>query len=154
MKYIFKQVDNISGHNAETTIEFSADTLSTILEHFEMFIRGSGFHPTGTLEFVDYEDPYTTPKFECAEENYEEENEETHEWTQTLRDDSEWPFPKQRPGDLNSDSTGSAVMDWTAAQLIRPPKMEDICPVCKIDTQTMLNHECWDKNCPKGKDAN
>jgi hypothetical protein len=155
MKYIFKQVDDISGHNAETTIEFSADYLPTILEHFEMFIRGSGFHPTGILEFVDYEDPYTTPKFECAEENYEDDDvEETHEWTQTLRDDSEWPFPKQRPGDLNSDTTGSAVMDWTAAQLIRPPKMEDICPVCKIDTQTMLNHECWDKNCPKGKDAN
>jgi len=154
MKYIFKQVDNISGHNAETTIEFSADTLSTILEHFEMFLRGSGFHPTGTLEFVDYEDPYTTPKFECAEENYEDENEETHEWTQTLRDDSEWPFPKQRPGDLNSDTTGSAVMDWTAAQLIRSPKMKDVCPVCTIDTQTMLNYECWDSNCPKGKDAN
>ena len=168
MKYIFKQVDDISGHNAETTIEFSADTLSTILEHFEMFIRGSGFHATGTLEFVDYEDPYTTPKFECAEENYEdddvedddveddavEDDEETHEWTQTIRDDSEWPFPKQRPGDLNSDTTGPAVMDWTAAQLIRPPKMEDICPVCKIDMKTMLNHECWDNNCPKGKDAN
>ena len=158
MKYIFKQVDDISGHNAETTIEFSADTLSTILEHFEMFLRGSGFHATGTLEFVDYEDPYTTPKFECAEEYYEdddvEDDEETHEWTQTLRDDSEWPFPKQRPGDLNSDTTGPAVMDWTAAQLIRPPKMEDICPVCKIDMKTMLNHECWDNNCPKGKDAN
>ena len=151
MKYIFKQVDDISGHNAETTIEFSADYLPTILEHFEMFLRGSGFHATGTLEFVDYEDPYTTPKFECAEENYEDDDvEETHEWTQTLRDDSEWPFPTQRPGDLN----GPAVMDWTAAQLIRPPKMEDVCPVCKIDNQTMLNHECWDKNCPKGKDAN
>ena len=155
MKYIFKQVDDISGHNAETTIEFSADYLPTILEHFEMFLRGSGFHATGTLEFVDYEDPYTTPKFECAEENYEDDDvEETHEWTQTLRDDSEWPFPKQRPGDLNSDSTGSAVMDWSAAQLIRPPKMEDVCPVCKIDMKTMLNHECWDNNCPKGKDAN
>ena len=151
MKYIFKQVDDISGHNAETTIEFSADYLPTILEHFEMFLRGSGFHATGTLEFVDYEDPYTTPKFECAEENYEDDDvEETHEWTQTLRDDSEWPFPKQRPGDLN----GPAVMDWTAAQLIRPPKMEDVCPVCKIDMKTMLNHECWDNNCPKGKDAN
>ena len=165
MKYIFKQIDDISGHKSETTIEFSADTLSTILEHFEMFIRGSGFHPTGTLEFVDYEDPYTTPKFECAEENYEDEDFEyveedfedenlNYEWTQTLRDDSEWPFPKQRPGDLNLDNTTSAVMDWTAAQLIRPPKMEDVCPVCKIDMQTMLTHECWDNNCPKGKDAN
>ena len=159
MKYIFKQVDDISGHNAETTIEFSADYLPTILEHFEMFLRGSGFHATGTLEFVDYEDPYTTPKFECAEENYEdddvEDDEETHEWTQTLRDDSEWPFPKQRPGDLNSDTTGSAVMDWTAEQLIHlKSTMQNVFPVCKIDTQTMLSHECWDKNCPKGKDAN
>jgi hypothetical protein len=174
MKYIFKQIDNISGRNAETTVEFSADSLTDILQHFEMFIRGSGFHPSGTLDFVDYDDPYTTPKFECAEEYYEDEENDTpyefdngplteeqlnqikktHEWTQTLRDDSEWPFPKQRPGDLNSDSTGPAVMDWTAAQLIRPPKMEDVCPICKIDMQTMSNHECWDSNCPKGKDAN
>ena len=154
MKYIFKQIDNISGHNTETTIEFDADYVPDILQHFEMFLRGSGFHQSGTLEFVDYEDPYTTPKFECAEENYEDENEETHEWTQTLRDDSEWPFPKQRPGDLNSDNTGSAVMDWTAAQLIRPPKMKDVCPICTIDMKTMLDHECWDSNCPKGKDAN
>ena len=143
MKYIFKQVDDISGHNAETTIEFSAEYLPDILQHFEMFLRGSGYHPTGTLEFVDEEECYGEP-----------EPEEEHEWTQPLRNDSEWPFPKQRPGDLNSDTTGPDVMDWTAAQLIRPPKMEDICPVCKIDTQTMLNHECWDKNCPKGKDAN
>jgi len=151
MKYILKQIDDISGANAVTTIEFSADYLPDILEHVEMFLRGSGFIVSGKLDFVDYEDPYTTPKFECAEENYEDDDvEETHEWTQTLRDDSEWPFPKQRPGDLN----GPVVMDWTAAQLIRPPKMEDVCPVCKIDNQTMLNHECWDKNCPKGKDAN
>ncbi len=154
MKYVFKQIDDISGANAVTTIEFSADYLPDILEHVEMFLRGSGYIISGKLDFVDYEDEYTTPKFECAEENYEDEegylsspeNAEEHEWTQTLRDDSEWPFPLQK----ESEST---VMDWTAAQLIRPPKMEDICPVCKIDTQTMLNHECWDKNCPKGKDA-
>ena len=151
MKYVFKQIDDISGANAVTTIEFSADYLPDILEHVEMFLRGSGFIVSGKLDFVDYEDPYTTPKFECAEENYEDDDvEETHEWTQTLRDDSEWPFPKQRPGDLN----GPAVMDWTAAQLIRPPKMKDVCPICKIDMQTMSTHECWDKNCPKGKDAN
>ena len=56
MKYIFKQVDNISGANAVTTIEFDADYLPTILEHFEMFLRGSGFHPTGTLDFVQDEE--------------------------------------------------------------------------------------------------
>jgi hypothetical protein len=60
MKYIFKQIDDISGNNAETTIEFTADYLPTILEHFEMFLRGSGFHPSGTLDFVEEEDTMKT----------------------------------------------------------------------------------------------
>jgi hypothetical protein len=148
MKYIFKQVDNISGHNAETTIEFNADSLPTILEHFEMFLRGSGFHPSGTLDFVDEEEYFDDcPQFEPAEEHYEEPVKE------------EWPFPLQKqPESIYEDGyespSGSVVMDWTAAQLIRPPQMKDVCPVCKIDNQTMLTHECWDNNCPKGKDAN
>ena len=133
MKYIFKQIDDISGRNAETTIEFSTDTLPDVLEHFEMFLRGSGFHPSGTLDFVDEE--YYYPTFEPAEEHYEEPVKE------------EWPFPSQKESE-------SQVMNWTAAQLIRKPQMKDVCPVCKIDNETMLKHECWDKNCPKGKDAN
>ena len=138
MKYIFKQVDNISGHNTETTIEFDADYVPDILQHFEMFLRGSGFHQSGTLEFVDYENGYTTPKFECAEEYYDDDDVEDDE--ETL---------------LNSNNTGPSVKAWTAEQLIHlKSKMENVCPVCKIDTQTMLSHECWDKNCPKGKDAN
>jgi hypothetical protein len=133
MKYIFKQIDNISGRNAETTIEFSTDTLPDVLEHFEMFLRGSGFYPSGTLDFVDEEHYY--PTFEPAEEHYEEPVKE------------EWPFPSQKESE-------SQVMNWTAAQLIRKPQMKDVCPVCKIDNETMLKHECWDKKCPKGKDAN
>jgi hypothetical protein len=145
MKYIFKQIDNISVHNAETTIEFDAEYLPDILQHFEMFLRGSGFHPSGTLDFVN-EDEYfeDCPQFEPAEEESAQE---------------ECPFPLHKtPESIYEDGyespSGSVIMDWTAAQLIRPPKMEDICPVCKIDMQTMLTHECWDNNCPKGKDAN
>jgi hypothetical protein len=58
MKYIFKQIDNISGRCAETTVEFSADYLPDILEQFEMFLRGSGFHFSGTLDFVSDEEYY------------------------------------------------------------------------------------------------
>lgn len=163
MKYIFKQIDNISGRCAETTVEFSADSLSDIVNQFEMFIRGCGFYPPGALEFVDEEDEYTTPKFEPA---VDEDEEETHEWSQTLRDDAEWPFPLKRPtepvqqksiydGDLNSPSAGSgpAVMDWTAAQLIKNAK-KDYCEICGINLDVMANQKCWDKNCPKGPDAN
>jgi hypothetical protein len=159
MKYIFKQIDDISGNEAETTIEFKTDYLPTVLEHFEMFLRGSGFHPSGTLEFVD-----ESLQFEPAEEHYEEAVKE------------EWPFPlpkqpvMQEPiydDDCESPSAGATggwinpwpsvaitPIQWTAEQLIRPPQMKDVCAVCKIDNETMLNHECWDKNCPKGQDAN
>ena len=91
MKYIFKQIDDISGANAVTTVEFSADYLPDILQHFEMFIRGSGFHPTGTLDYVnDFEEPHEwhTPEYDTPQEP-------VHDWTQTLRDDVEWPFAKQ-----------------------------------------------------------
>lgn len=160
MKYIFKQIDDISGANAVTTIEFDTDTLPTILEHFEMFLRGSGFHPSGILDFVEDDDfGYTTPKFEPAVD----EDEKLDEWTQTLIDDCEWPFPKERPSEGSKTEpwygvSPSVAMQWTVKELQKGPMtvgpVTNICPVCKIDNETMLNHECWDKNCPKGKDAN
>jgi len=162
MKYIFKQIDDISGANAVTTVEFSADTLSSVMEQFELFIRGAGFYPSGTLEFVDEEGPYTTPKFECAEENYEDEDEELDEWTQTLIDDCEWPFPKERPSEGPKEEpwygvSPSVAMQWTVKELQKGPmtveSVTNICPVCKIDNETMKQNKCWDKNCPKGNDA-
>ena len=126
MKYVFKQIDDISGANAVTTIEFSADYLPDILEHVEMFLRGSGFHPTGTLDFVDYEDPYTTPKFECAEENYEDEDEELDEYTQTLIDDDAWPFPKERPPEGTKTEPWPGVAPSVSAQyVVTLPKGSD-----------------------------
>jgi len=162
MKYIFKQVDNISGSNAVTTIEFDTDFLPDILEHFEMFLRGSGFHPSGTLDFVDeYIDD--CPQFEPAEEHYEEPVKE------------EWPFPLQKQpvmqesiyDEFDSPSAGasdiwtspwngvapSTAMQWTADQLIKNAK-QDYCPICGINVETMKNQKCWDTKCPKGQDAN
>ena len=131
MKYIFKQIDNISGRCAETTVEFSADSLSDILEQFEMFLRGSGFLPDGTLDFIPDEEYYGEP---------ETQEEPVHPWTQTLRDDGEW-----------NGVAPSVAMQWTVNELM---KDKSVCPVCKIDNETMAQHECWDNNCPKGKDAN
>jgi len=73
MKYIFKQIDNISGHCAETTVEFSADYLPDILEHFEMFLHGSGFHFSGNLDFVSDEEYYgKIPDCDPPTEEYQE----------------------------------------------------------------------------------
>jgi hypothetical protein len=147
MKYIFKQIDDISGHKSETTIEFNADYLPDILEHFELFIRGSGFHPSGVLDFVDVD--------ECEEwrnEEFDTPQEETHEWTQTLRDDAEWPFPKSSVTENWEGVAPSVAMQWTVNELMKKPIVEN-CSVCGISLETMKTQKCWDKFCPKGNDA-
>jgi hypothetical protein len=111
MKYIFKQIDNISGSNAVTTIEFDADTMPTILEHFEMFLRGSGFHPSGVLDFIDEEDEYTTPKFEFNEESYEDDLSEDEDEAE-----EEWPFPKERPIEGSNEVPWPGVAPSVSAQ--------------------------------------
>jgi len=157
MKYIFKQIDNISGRNAETTVEFSADSLPDILEQFEMFLRGSGFHPSGTLDFVNYDD--------CEEWHNEEFETPVHPWTQTLRDDAEWPFPKSNPTEdvskLGEEWYGvspSVAMQWTVNELMKGPMTvqsnAEKCSVCGISLEIMKNQKCWDIKCPKGDDAN
>lgn len=146
MKYIFKQIDNISGANAETTVEFNADTLSSVLEQFELFLRGAGFYASGTLDFVNEDD--------CEEWHTEEfvtPQEETHEWTQTLRDDAEWPFPKSKVTESWQGVAPSVAMQWTVDQLMKKPS--ENCSVCGISLETMKNQKCWDKFCPKGNDA-
>jgi hypothetical protein len=148
MKYIFKQIDNISGHNTETTVEFNADTLDSVLEQFELFIRGCGFYPSGKLDFVD-------------EEYYGDGHDGMGS---TLEDYPESIYD----GDLNSPSAGatsqswqgvapSVAMQWTVKELMKGPlKLNDVvenCSVCGIDKETMKNQKCWDKFCPKGNDA-
>ena len=152
MKYIFKQIDDISGANAETTVEFNADTLSSVLEQFELFLRGAGFYTSGTLDFVNEDD--------CEEWHTEEfvtPQEEPHEWTQTLRDDAEWPFPKSRVTESWQGVAPSVAMQWTANELMKGPmtlqSVSDNCSVCGLSFETMKTQKCWDAKCPKGNDA-
>ena len=157
MKYIFKQIDDISGRNAVTTIEFSADSLPDILEHFEMFIRGSGFHPSGTLDFVNYDD--------CEEWHNEEfdtpQEEPVYTWNNTS---ATWPFPKSNPTEdvskLGEEWYGvspSTAMQWTVNELMKGPMTvqsnAEKCSVCGLSLETMKTQKCWDKFCPKGNDA-
>jgi len=157
MKYIFKQIDDISGRNAVTTIEFSADSLPEILEHFEMFLRGSGFHPSGTLDFVNYDD--------CEEWRNEEfdtpQEEPVYTWNNTS---ATWPFPKSNPTEdvskLGEEWYGvspSTAMQWTVNELMKGPMTvqsnAEKCSVCGLSLETMKTQKCWDKFCPKGNDA-
>jgi hypothetical protein len=52
------------------TTEFDKEHLSDIVENFEMFLRGAGFHFSGNLEFV--EDAYDGQGFAQFDPNQKE----------------------------------------------------------------------------------
>jgi len=56
-KYTFTSEDTETGPSygfpkTKTTIEFEAKDIFEVLEGFQQFLKGSGFHPTGRLDFV------------------------------------------------------------------------------------------------------
>jgi hypothetical protein len=55
-----------NGH--KVTHEFNVDTLDNVLENTDLFLRGCGFVPTGTLDYVqdDYEPEWHTEEFETT----------------------------------------------------------------------------------------
>jgi hypothetical protein len=121
MKYIFKQIDDISGANAVTTVEFSADYLPDILQHFEMFIRGSGFHPTGTLDYVnDFEEPP-----EWHNEEFETPQEPVHDWSTPKFDPAQELYDEMDYGVSKPKNT--SPWDWTVNELMKGPiTMKDV----------------------------
>ena len=79
--------------SSKRTVEFKAETISDIVNEFEMFLKGCGFHFSGHLDFVSDEEPpewhteeFETPKFDFSE-------------IQKLN----WPFPRQAEHSESSD---------------------------------------------------
>lgn len=56
-KYKFIKYSNPENEFDNSEIEFTveAETWVELIGEFEAFLRGCGFHPKGTLDFVEYE---------------------------------------------------------------------------------------------------
>ena len=50
--------------------EFHCDFLPEVLEHTDLFLRGCGFNPTGTLDYVqdDYDPEWQNEEFETPQD--------------------------------------------------------------------------------------
>lgn len=123
MKYVFKQIDNYTP--SETTIEFTADSLMTVLEQFEFFLKGSGFYFNGKLDIVN-------------EDEWNEDNDGVEEFETPQYDSFSDEQAKQR---------------WNATihSLMNPPKFRanaTTCEVCGLNKEMMATHHCYDDNCP------
>jgi hypothetical protein len=45
----------------KVTYEFHVDSINDVLEHTDLFIRGCGYNPSGTLDYISDEDYYGEP---------------------------------------------------------------------------------------------
>ena len=63
--------------------EFHGTFLPEILEHFDMFLKGCGFIPNGTLDYVTDDFP------EWTTEEWDTPQEELDEWTRVRREDAQ-----------------------------------------------------------------
>lgn len=52
-KYVFTATHH---DDSKVTVEFEADTISKVLENFELFLSGAGFYNKGYLDFVTDEE--------------------------------------------------------------------------------------------------
>ena len=151
--------NNFTGNEEDVsskhTVEFRADDLTTMLEQFEMFLRGAGFHFDGQLDIVQEE--------ESPEWNTEEfKTPTTSSWDWTVNELNKGPITLQDVvgedtmnfSSINIPSYGAAQPtvafmsgeDTITLNVLNPNK----CQVCGLDKTVMKIHNCYDDNCPKG----
>jgi hypothetical protein len=79
-----------NGH--KITYEFEVDHISAVLENVDYFIRGVGYHPEGTLDYVLDNDYYG--------DGHDGMGTTLDDWTETIRVDAqaENPWPEAHYG--------------------------------------------------------
>ena len=107
---------------SKNTLEFEADYLPTVLEHFRQFLKGCTFEFDGELEIVGL-DYHKEP-----EPDYEDENEIDYVGGQVF------------------DNMVSSLMKHPMDE-ISTISIGDKCSVCGLPVAIMQRSQCFDANC-------
>jgi hypothetical protein len=132
--FICEHTDLYGKVDGKITHEVTQESLLSVIESFEQFLRGVGFYFDGHLDVVE-EETFT-----------KDEPQEEHEWTQTLRSDSEWPFPYATPQPKMYESKDVMEMPGTiggAKVILADTK----CPRCGLTQEQLGSNICYDENC-------
>ena len=78
---------------SKKTVEFNGESLDGVINEFEMFLKGCGFHFSGHLDFVDNH----SNSFDYGEEppEWQTEEFETPKFDFSEIQKLNWPFPRQ-----------------------------------------------------------
>lgn len=119
MKYTFKSEDaGIGGFT--NTVEFEASHIDDVIANFELFLKGSGFHFAGVLDFQEEEE---VPVFD------EPDVPDLTVWNSMIDTLTQEPEPEtQEPEDVNTN--------------------EERCIRCGLRKSVMQGVMCWDNKCP------
>ena len=115
---------------SKNTLEFEADFLPTVLEHFRQFLKGCSFEFDGELEIVDVDYSYKEP-----EPDYDDEYEED--------DVGEQVFDNMASS-LTSYGAGQPVEQTISITSIN---LSDKCSVCGLPVTIMERNTCFDPKC-------
>ena len=113
---------------SKNTLEFEADFLPTVLEHFRQFLKGCSFEFDGELEIVDVD--YSRHKE--PESDYEDEYEEDYVGEQVF-------------DNMAANLMASSHKDDTIS--ITSLNLSDKCSVCGLPAAIMQRSQCFDANC-------
>ena len=143
------------------TTEFRADDLNTMLENFEMFLRGAGFHFDGVLDVVKPDEEF--------EDDDTDESEKTKKVMNHIVDDLlKNPIKFKDEYQINLDNMNttfvSGTNDWNTGAALPSVSIDDLikieditidfsdlsgkCEVCGLPKNVMSVHKCYDDNCP------
>ncbi len=111
---------------SKNTLEFEADFLPTVLEHFRQFLKGCTFEFDGELEIVGL-DYYKEP-----EPDYDDEYEEDDVGEQVF-------------DNMAANLMASSHKDDTIS--ITSLDLSDKCSVCGLPVAIMQRSQCFDANC-------
>ena len=107
---------------SKNTLEFEADFLPTVLEHFRQFLKGCSFEFDGELEIVGL-DYYKEP-----EPDYPDEYEEDYIGAQVF------------------DNMASSLMKSPLDE-VSTFSLEEKCSVCGLPVAIMERNKCFDAKC-------
>ena len=112
---------------SKNTLEFEADFLPNVLEHFRQFLKGCSFEFDGELEIVDVDYSYKEPELDYPDE-YEEDD-----------------VGEQVFDNMAANLMASSHKDDTIS--ITSLNLSDKCSVCGLPVAIMERNTCFDPKC-------